>query len=119
MRALSTSELDLVTKLAAANEEVPRLSLDVPRLFVSEETGDRARITFGMHGYERPPYRGQRALPIEGRLKDLDGDEISAILYVDENARLLELELIRWGHGPLQSPRWDTATILNLKSSDG
>lgn len=51
---------------------------------------------------------------MEGRLQDSDGSDISAVLYTDANDRLLELELIRWGDGDLQNPRWETLHLWGV-----
>jgi hypothetical protein len=79
---------------------------DLASAFVQEETADGSRITFGINGYERPPYEGQQSYGIEGKLTDKDGASVSVDLFSDQNGRLLELELVRWGHGNLQEPDW-------------
>ena len=44
-------------------------------------------------------------------MADADGTEISVNLYADENHRIFELELIRWGAGPLLNPNWNSFRI--------
>lgn len=68
-------------------------------------TADRSLVRFVLNGYERPVYEGQHSYPVEIRLFDEDGSELTAILYADSNDRLLELEVIRWDGGELISPK--------------
>lgn len=41
-------------------------------------------------------YQGQHPFNIEGKMFDHDRTELTVLLHVDENNRLLELEIIRW-----------------------
>lgn len=66
---------------------------------------------FEIAGYKRPMYRGQHPFGVEGRMLDSDGVEVSVLLHVDENGRLLELELIRWDSKDLLGPRWETLRL--------
>jgi hypothetical protein len=43
----------------------------------------------------------------------MDGTSVSVDLFADENNRLLEMELIRWGNGNLQKPDWATLSLLD------
>jgi hypothetical protein len=72
---------------------------------------DRSLIAFDLPGYERPQYRGQHPFSAEGVVEDADGTAIDVILHADVNGRLLELELVRWGDGPVQGPRWYTLEV--------
>lgn len=74
-------------------------------------TPDGSRILFTISGYQRPAYRGQRSFGVQGDMLDKDGVKLSFDLFADENGRLLEMELIRWGEGGLISPDWSTLTL--------
>lgn len=68
-------------------------------------------IVFEVAGYERPPYHGQHPYPVEARVDDLDGAELTLVLYADECNRLLELELIRWDEKDVSGPRWESLKV--------
>jgi len=42
---------------------------------------------------------------------DSDGAQLSVVLFVDKNERLLELEFIRWETGNLISPDWRSLRV--------
>jgi hypothetical protein len=86
---------------------------DLVNASVQEENEDCSRIIFNICGYVRPQYRGQHSYGIEGSLQDMDGTSVSVDLFADENNRLLEMELIRWGNGNLQKPDWATLSLLD------
>lgn len=113
-RLLNHNERLLISKIIERLSGQDRLQLeeDFTRAFVAEETSDGSRVIFGIEGYARPPYHGQKSFGIEWVLKDKDGADISMDLFKDENDRLLELELIRWGNGPLIEPDWKTLSQL-------
>lgn len=70
-----------------------------------------SRIVFEIDGYLRPPYRGQHAYKVEGKVLDRDRAEVSVVLYADENNRLLELEFIRWDGGQIIDLDWETLQL--------
>lgn len=112
-RALNVYEAAVIRKVADRLPEHDRAQLlkDLMHAFVEEELADGSRITFGIDSYVRPPYRGQHSFGVEGTLNDKDGASISVDLFADENGRLLELELIRWGHGDLIDPDWQSLSF--------
>ncbi|WGS87484.1 hypothetical protein [Methylomonas sp. UP202] len=112
-RLLNACEKTMIKKVAErlSERDGAQLLEDLARAFVAAETSDRSRVTFGIYGYVRPPYRGQRSFGVEGMLKDNDGTDVSVDLFADDNGRLLELELIRWGHGDLIKPDWHTLKL--------
>ncbi|MFA6094297.1 MAG: hypothetical protein WC757_00170 [Candidatus Paceibacterota bacterium] len=95
-----------------SEQERLQLEEDYARAFVAEETSDGSRIIFGIEGYVRPEYQGQKSFGFEWTLKDKDGTSISVDLFKDENGRLLELELIRWGNGSLIEPDWSSLASI-------
>ena len=56
-------------------------------------------------------YKGQSAFPVEGKMLDKDGKEITVIVYADQNGRLLELEFIKWAEDEPVDPQIDTLQI--------
>ena len=112
-RRLSTNEERAVRLLASGLEKAEQQQLLADLLICSVEpvTKDGARLQFAILGYQRPPYRGQHSYNVGGTLKDEDGADIDVTLYADENHRILELELIRWGDGPLIKPDWNSFQV--------
>jgi len=112
-RPLRPHETRLIRAVAQklADNEARQLLEDSEQAYVLEEFADGSRITFGINGYIRPPYKGQRSYGIEYTLQDKDGAEVSVDIFSDQNGRLLEIELVRWGHGPLISPNWKSITL--------
>jgi hypothetical protein len=109
-RSLTEIEKSIIRQIA---ERLPfnkqhQLLDDLSRSQAEPVTPDGARIVFHISGYQRPPYRGQHSFGVEGELQDKDGAKLSLDLFADENDRLLELELIRWGEGDLIEPDWRT-----------
>lgn len=86
-------------------KESENLLRDLQAARVVSVVSDRSLVKFILNGYERPVYEGQHSYPVEIRLFDEDGSELTAILYADSNDRLLELEVIRWDGGELISPK--------------
>lgn len=78
----------------------------------NEDTVGASRVLFNISGYQRPPYRGQHSFGVAGRMADRDGAQIDLDLYADENDRLLELEFIRQGSGPIQAPNWSSLVLF-------
>ena len=113
MRALTHEEKLLISAFASklGVGEREQLIEDMKNATASPATPDGSRIIFDIEGYQRPPYRGQHPLHIEGRMLDGDGVELTVLLHADENGRLFELELIRWDSSDLLRPQWDTLTL--------
>ena len=107
-RSISESEVKVIQRVAERLEPDRRRQLldDLARATAIPATEDGSRVQFEIQGYERPPYRGQRSFGVSGELLDRDGTKLSFDLFADENDRLLELELIRWGDGDLLEPNW-------------
>lgn len=76
--------------------EASGLTDDLEHAVVADDAVPGARVVFAIAEYERPSYKGQHSYPVEIRLSDADGAELTAVLYADENNRLYELEIIRW-----------------------
>lgn len=114
-RSLTNAELSVIALVADMLPEEQRLRLldDLEHASAEPATADSARVLFEISGYQRPPYRGQRSYGIEGELLDSDGTKLSFDLFADENGRLLELELIRWGEGSLNCPDWSTLKLIS------
>lgn len=113
MRPLTYEERTLIANFASRLKEGQRTQLLEDLENASAELGnpDGSRVQFEIAGYERPPYLGQHLFPVEGKMLDYDGNELSVLLYADENDRLLELEFIRWDSSELLGPCWDTLKL--------
>ncbi|WP_420992506.1 DUF6984 family protein [Cupriavidus sp. 30B13] len=113
MRQLTHEEQMLIMEFARKLEEGARQRLleDLRSAATTSVAPDGSRVVFEISGYERPPYRGQHPIGVEGRMLDGDGVDLSVLLYADENDHLLELEFIRWDASDLVGPRWDTLTL--------
>lgn len=112
-RALNVYEAAVIREVAErlSQNDGAQLLKDLAHAFVEEESSDGSRVIFGIDGYVRPPYRGQHSYGVDGSLQDKDGASITVILCADENGRLFELELIRWGHRDLIAPDWQSLSF--------
>lgn len=109
-RAVSGFERQLIEAVASHLSEASALQLhsDLASATVMEIGLGGARVGFVISGYERAPYEGQHAYPVELQMQDADGAELTPILHADASDRLLELEIIRWDGAALISPRIDS-----------
>jgi hypothetical protein len=98
MRDITDLERRLIEGVASRLPplEASVLMTDLECAVVAHDAVPGARALFAIAGYERPSYKGQHSYPVEIRLLDADGAELTAVLYADENNRLYELEIIRW-----------------------
>jgi hypothetical protein len=114
MRPLTPQERDALIKLSERmpNDQRHAFLHDLENCLVESKVADASRLIFELPGYQRPPYHGQHAYPIEGLIFDEDGVDISVCVYADENDRLLELEFVKWGDAPVKSLNWDSFQIL-------
>lgn len=106
MRDITGLERLLIEGVASrlAPLEASGLTADLEHAVVADDAVPAARVVFAIAGYERPSYKGQHSYPVEIRLSDADGAELTAVLYADEDNRLYELEIIRWGEGSPLAP---------------
>lgn len=106
-RAVSCFERQLIEAVASHLPEASasQLHADLALAAAVEMGLGGSRVVFVISGYERPPYQGQHAYPVELQMQDADGAELTPILHADANDRLLELEIIRWDGAELISPR--------------
>jgi hypothetical protein len=113
VRDLSVHERDFMRRVAERLDAKLRAQLleDIDCSHVASALDRDSRILFCIDGYDRPPYKGQYALPVEARMLDSDGTDLTVVLYADENGRLLELEFVRWGEGGIVDPRWETLQL--------
>lgn len=112
-RPLTRFEKSAIRKVA---EKLPKdkqeiLLADMNNALAESILDDASRVMFYISGYERPPYRGQHSFGIEGELYDKDGTKLSFDLYADENNRILEMDIIRWGEGRVIAPDWATLKL--------
>ncbi len=84
---------------------------DIETCSITAGTADGSRLTFHLKDYERPPYIGQHAYPVEGQLKDTDGTLLTVSIHADQNDRVLELELIKWENRRIVAPDWSTLQV--------
>ena len=113
MRPLNLIERNLINRFAEKLTGGSRAQLidDLTKAAVESATDDGSRVMFEISGYERPPYKGQHAFEVEGRLVDADGTDITVSLYADEIDQLYELELVRWDPWKIIDPDWKTLTL--------
>lgn len=95
-RTFTNPEREFLEKIV---EKLPkdagkRLLADMSIAHVIED-GDFLQV--GLSGYERPDYAGHQNLPVEGELQDVRGEPVSILVNIDQNERLLALEVIWWG----------------------
>lgn len=113
MRDLTSAEKHVIREVALRlpDCERDRLLEDMEQATAESRSVDGSRIAFSIAGYERPPYRGQHPFPVEGKVQDRDGRELSVLLHADENGRLFELELVRFDEGGVIGPVWSTLRL--------
>ena len=113
MRKLQGNELRavlaMVAALGPAGDEVAR---DIADGQVEAEDPYGAHLIFHLPGYQRPPYKGQRDLPVGGRMLDVDGVEIRVVLWVDQNRRVYELELLKLAEEEPIAPDWSSFEVV-------
>ena len=75
MRPLNSIERNPINRFAEKLTGGSRAQLmdDLTKVAVESDTDDGSRVVFEIAGYERPPYRGQHAFEVEGRMVDADG----------------------------------------------
>ncbi len=64
-----------------------------------------------LRGYERPDYAGHQNLPVEGKLLDVRGEPVSVLINIDQNKRLLAVEIIWWASDSGTMLNWSTLEI--------
>jgi hypothetical protein len=109
-RAFSEDErrfIELVAERLGENERRVLLR-DVAEATATVD-GDFLRVD--LRGYDRPPYVGHRNLPFEGKLRDVHGGAVSALVNIDQNDRLLEIEFIWWEKAGGTTLDWSTLEI--------
>jgi hypothetical protein len=113
MRSLTGDEQALIRRVAERLPAAQRESLltDLSSAMAQDMSPDRGRVAFAINGHMRPAYRGQHPFPVEGKVLDRDGAELSVLLHADENGRLLELELVRFDEGHVLEPDWNTLQL--------
>jgi len=106
MRRISKFERVLIEGVARKlhPSAASKLINDMDNASVDDSVGGRSRVLFIIDGYGPVAYKGQHQYPVEMRLIDADGADLTAILYADENDRLCELEIIRWDGAEPMSP---------------
>jgi hypothetical protein len=117
VRQLTEGEKKAISRIAERLSEKQRTQLtnDLTKaMVVSESRTDDggSHIVFEIAGYQRPSYEGQRPFHVEGKVKDKDGADITVLLHADQNERLLELELIRWGNERIISADWNSLELF-------
>lgn len=110
MRAVSNRERLLIEGVARhlSPQAASQLIDDLNKCRAVDRFPDGAVVLFIIEGYDRPKYEGQHSYPVEIRLCDADGSELTAILFADPNNRLYELEIIRWDFGVMIGPNMES-----------
>lgn len=111
MRKLTANEINLIRAIALRLPTDKRKRLMRDMQDAAAENISRSRIVFAIKGYDRPIYKGQHPFPLEGKVLDQDGSELTVLLHADENERLLELEIIRFDEAEVIGPDWSTLSI--------
>lgn len=109
IRPITNFEKNFILGIAERlpEDQKARLVFDMEHASAEIDVDDNSWVVFHIKGYQRPPYEGEIPFDIEGRIKDQDGSDVSVILHLDQNRRLFELEMIKWGEGDLINPKWD------------
>ena len=112
-RALIEAEQTAIRRVAERLPDIERKQLldDLMHAVAETVIPDGSRVMFDIQGYERPLYRGQHSFGVQGELVDSDGSKLAFDLFADENGRLLELEIVRWGEGDLRNPDWNSLML--------
>ncbi len=94
-----------------APEQRARLSadLDVADVELGNDVG--SIFEFRLPCYRALHRSGQMPLPVEGKVRDADGEMLDVVLYIDPNGHLFELELLRWAEGYVIGPDWGTFIV--------
>jgi hypothetical protein len=114
MRPVNDTEASVVRWFAAQVDNPLRQSLLADLNQATAEVTDFEQLTirFEISGYNRPPYRGERPVPVDAAVQDTDGATLAVVLATDENRRLFELQVIRFEKGPVLGPDWSTLRRL-------
>ena len=113
MRPLTASELTVVRWFAERVEEPLRQSLlnDMDKASADEIRDEQLAVRFDIDGYNAPPDRIQRPLPINAAVLDEDGATLDVELLTDQNGRLFGLDVFRYEAGPVLGPDWATLRV--------
>ena len=113
MRPPTASEIVVIRWFAERVEEPQRQSLlnDLGSASVVEIRSEQLVIRFDIDGYNAPPDRFQRPLPINAAVLDTDGAILDVELLTDQNGRLSGLEVFRYEAGPVLGPDWVTLRV--------
>lgn len=113
MRNISSFERIVIEGVAKRlfSHDASKLLNDLKFASVDDLSSDSNRIYFVIDGYCRPSYEGQHQYPVEIRLNDMDGTDVTAILYADANGHLYELEFIKWGGEESFSPNVESISF--------
>ena len=113
MRPLTASELTVVRWFAERVEEPLRQSLlnDMDKASADEIRDEQLAVRFDIDGYNAPPDRIQRPLPINAAVLDADGATLDVELLTDQNGRLFGLDVFRYEAGPVLGPDWATLRV--------
>lgn len=108
MRELTYDETAFISNLAAMLDrpEAERLLTDMRKARAEPVLDDGALVIFDLEGYVRPASTGQHTYPVEGTMRDADGEPVTVLLLADPDDRLFQLEFIRWTGGSLVRPNW-------------
>jgi hypothetical protein len=109
-RGLSKDERRLIDLVAERLDENTRKALlrDAAEATV---TVDGDFLLFELRDYDRPPYVGHSNLPMEGKLRDVHGGAVSALINTDQNGRVLEIEFVWWENEGGTALDWSTLEI--------
>ena len=125
-RPLNAAETSLIRWFAEQLGEPGRQSLlsDLGNATAEEIDDLHVTIRFEIDGYLRPSLIVERPLPIDAAVVDADGAILSVVLVLDQNGRLLQLDVLRFESGQVLGPDWrtlrvrDPGEVIRLNKAD-
>jgi hypothetical protein len=111
MERIRAYEAEILRRMAEAEgqEALALVKSDIGRACVVERAGDGTIVRFRVEG--EPSRKGFRPLHATGKLKDIDGSVMDAIVHVDEEGHIKELEFVKWEGDVVFSPQIDTLRV--------
>jgi hypothetical protein len=108
-RLVSAMERELVVRMCEGLPAAQRgkMLADLANASVELLNDDGSILRFELHNYIRSPGAGRR-IAVDGTASDRDGAHLNVILFIDENDRLYELELVRFDEGKVVGPNIET-----------
>jgi hypothetical protein len=105
--------MSLLRSIAAElDADLARGLLDDAAAALVREECDGEFLVAELPDYTRPASPAHRVLRREGRMRTIDGGEVSVLVHRDVNLRLWEVEFIRWDRPSSVALDWSTLSIV-------